>query len=82
MLEVVVEEGFVDADHRLVIGQNDLEDPEVAHEAQVDVKVVRGQVHSEDVHCVGDHLELDLLAVVPMVVIDALVDERDEYFVF
>jgi len=45
VFEVVGHERLVDADHGLVVGQHDLQDPEVAHEARVDVEDARSRVH-------------------------------------
>ena len=45
VLEVVLNEGLVNAHHGLVVGQHDLQDPKVAHEPRVDVEDARSGVH-------------------------------------
>ena len=45
VLEVVLNEGLVNAHHGLVVGQHDLQDPKVAHETRIDVEDARSGVH-------------------------------------
>lgn len=77
VFEVVGDECLVDADHGLVVGQHDLQDPEVTHETRVDLEDTRSRVHSRDLHCVRDRLQFHFFAVLPVALVDALADERD-----
>lgn len=45
VLEVVLNEGLLNAHHGLVVGQHDLQDPKVAHETRIDVEDARSGVH-------------------------------------
>ena len=49
--------------------------------ARNDLEGASSRVDCGDLHRVGDHFGLDLLAVVQMIVIDVVVDERDDNYV-
>lgn len=76
-LEVVGGERLLDLHERLVLRQLDHQALEVALQTGVHEEAARSGVHGGNLHGVADGLQLDLLAVLPVVVVDALSNQRD-----